>query len=172
MTANTVCFSFSSPPILLCSILLLLLLCLTLSSPLTSPRLPLYNNAFVSLIPSPALLFDCRHPCVHSSHFPDEWLINLTHSVPGLDFDIVVTTLLVSDLLRCVWEHCACATCWHWIMTAQLIEHFLKLDMWQLDFQIAGACSFFVLFFSPLWGKGFLSLLNNIFCCCAESPPC
>lgn len=133
---------------------------------------PLSTDAFVSLIPSPALLFDYR-PSSHVSLFAvprrSSWLINLTHSTPDLDFEIDVT--MEWFIALCIRVLRACVTCWHWITTAQLIEHFLKLDIWLLDFQIAGACSFLVFFFFALWERCF-SLLNNIFCCCAESSSC
>lgn len=99
-----------------------------LSSSLTLP--PLSNNAFVSLIPSPILLFDCRHsvcvlfPLIHRVL----WLIHLTYSTACLDFDIDASNVWFIAL--CITELCGCVTCWHWVTTAQLIEHFLKLDIW------------------------------------------
>ena len=134
---------------------------------------PLSTDAFVSFIPSPALLFDYR-PSSHVSLFAvprwSSWLINLTHSTSDLDFEIDVT--MEWFIALCIRELRACVTCWHWIMTAQLIEHFLKLDIWLLDFQIAGACSFLGFFFFFALRERCFSLLNNIFCCCAESSSC
>lgn len=135
-------FSSRLPPSSLCSISIVL-------SPLLSvfclclPRFPLFKNAFVSFISLPALLFDCHNPVCALFTVPRglSWLIYLTHSMPDLDFDIDVTTEWFIAL--CIRELCACVTCWHWIMTAQLIEHLLKWDIWLLDFQITGACRFF-----------------------------
>lgn len=172
MTPDTVSFFFLSPTSL-CSISIVL-----------SPLLSLFSFVFLLHLASPlqqTLLFlSFLHllyflitviTCVPLFTVPRKvlWLINLPYGMPDLDFDIDVTTEWFIAL--CVRELCACVTCWHWITTAQLIEHFLKLDIWLLDFQIAGACSFFLLLFFAVRERCF-SLLNNIFCCCAESPSC
>lgn len=164
----------SSPPVSLCSVSSL-------------PLLSVFSFVFLPHFSYPSLTMLLFLSFLHQLYFligvilcalfaPPRlvlWLINLTYSMPDLDFDIDVTTLLVSDLSHRVYERALCMCNLLTLNYDRTVNQTLfEIGYLATGFSNCWSLQFFgVSFFIALRERCF-NLLNNTFCCCAEFPSC